>query len=112
MPPTSLAIQLDTAISAGIPTARLHGIGSDFVMAVWESAPARHQGHVIPMIDGAEAPRPYTLLTVPTSWGESARLRSCAALQGPAPSPSTTKQRQRGRKRLRHMRRLISMPPC
>ena len=40
MLPTSLAIQLDTITSAGIPTARLHGIGSDFVMAVWETAPA------------------------------------------------------------------------
>jgi hypothetical protein len=40
MPPTSLAIQLDTVTSGGIPTARLHGIGSDFVMAVWETAPA------------------------------------------------------------------------
>ena len=40
MLPTSLAIQIDTATSAGIPTARLHGIGSDFVMAVWETAPA------------------------------------------------------------------------
>jgi hypothetical protein len=51
MLPTPLAIQLDTAISAGIPTARLHGIGSDFVMAVWETASARQHGRVIPSID-------------------------------------------------------------
>src|SRR5688500_10941708 len=69
MLPTSFAIQIDTGVSSGIPTARLHGIGSDFVMAVWETAPGRHQGRVVPSIDGLEAPRPYTLLTVPTSWG-------------------------------------------
>ena len=51
MLPTSLAIQIDTVTSAGILTARLHGIGSDFVMAVWETAPARHQGRVVPSID-------------------------------------------------------------
>ena len=51
MLPTSLAIQLDTIASAGISTARLHGIGSDFVMTVWETAPALHHGRVIPSID-------------------------------------------------------------
>src|SRR5690349_8879299 len=73
MLPTSFATQFDTGISPGVsrcaPTARLHVIGSDFVMAVWESAPSRHHGRVIPSIDGVEAQRPYTLLTVPTSWG-------------------------------------------
>ena len=53
MLPTSLAIQIDTGTSAGIPTASLHGIGSDFVMAVWETAPATHQGHVVPSMDHA-----------------------------------------------------------
>ena len=38
MLPTSLAIQIDAGTAAGVSTARLHGIGSDFVMAVWESA--------------------------------------------------------------------------
>jgi hypothetical protein len=36
MLPISLALQIDTAT----PIARLHGIGSDFVMALWETAPA------------------------------------------------------------------------
>jgi hypothetical protein len=36
MLPTSLVLQIDTAT----PIARLHGIGSDFVMALWETAPA------------------------------------------------------------------------
>ena len=67
MLPTSLAIQIDAGASAGVPTARLHGIGSDFVMAVWETASGKHQGRIVPSIDGVEAPRPYTLLTVPTS---------------------------------------------
>jgi hypothetical protein len=47
MPPTSLAIQLDTGASAGISTVRLHGIGGDFVMTMWQTAPAGHQGHVV-----------------------------------------------------------------
>ena len=113
MPPTSLAIQLDTVASAGIPTARLHGIGSDFVMAVWETAPAsRHQGRVVPSIDGAEAPRPYTLLTVPTSWGGE---RTLAVLRCPAGAGAITfhdEHRPRGRQRLRQRRPPISTPPC
>ena len=40
MLPTSLALQLDTVTSVGILTARLCGIGGDFVMAVWQTAPA------------------------------------------------------------------------
>jgi hypothetical protein len=81
MLPTSLAIQIDAGTSAGTPTARLHGIGSDFVMAVWETASGKHQGRIVPSIDGVEAPRPYTLLTVPTSWGGE---RTLAVLRCPA----------------------------
>ena len=91
MLPTSLTIQIDAGTSAGVSTARLHGIGSDFVMAVWETASAKHHaghhGRVVPSIDGAEAPRPYTLLTVPTSWGGE---RTLAFLRCPAGAGAIT----------------------
>lgn len=91
MLPTSLAIQIDAGTSAGVSTARLHGIGSDFVMAVWETTSAKHHaghhGRVVPSIDGAEAPRPYTLLTVPTSWGGE---RTLAFLRCPAGAGAIT----------------------
>ncbi|UEM22413.1 glycosyltransferase [Skermanella mucosa] len=77
MLPTALALHPDTAV----PTARLHGVGGDFVMAVWETAAPGRSGRIVPSIDGAEAPRPYTLLTVPTGWGGE---RTIAVLRCPA----------------------------
>ena len=99
--PDLLAIQLDTALPLASPPP-----ASTASAAIsswrWETAPAKHQGRVAPMIDGAEAPRPYTLLTVPTSWGGE---RTLAVLRRPAGAGTITfhdETEARGRQRLRH----------
>ncbi|WP_051512482.1 glycosyltransferase [Skermanella stibiiresistens] len=82
-PTTSLAPPGD----ALVPTARLHGVGGDFVMAVWETATVGVSRRIVPSVDGVEAPRPYTLLTVPTGWGGE---RTIAVLRCPAGSRTIT----------------------
>jgi len=90
MPRSALAMQLDSAIHQTLPTSstpstRLYGIGSGFVMAVWETTEAEQPRRVVPSVDGAEMPRPYTTLTLSTTWGGE---RTIAVLRRPAGATS------------------------
>lgn len=49
--------------------AALHAPGGGAVLAAWDApVPVPARG-LVPLLDGAPAPRPYTTLTVPTAWG-------------------------------------------
>jgi O-antigen biosynthesis protein len=71
-------------------SAALHAIGADHVLAVWDAATPEGDRRLVPVVNGTDAPRPYSLLSVPTSWGGQ---RTLAILRRIAPSaiPATVR---------------------
>jgi O-antigen biosynthesis protein len=74
-PATPLHPQAETTVAA------LHALGGGYMIAVWESNGPQPASRVVPTVNGTEAPRPYTMLTVDTTWGGR---RSVALLRRPA----------------------------
>ncbi|MFN8720512.1 MAG: glycosyltransferase family 2 protein [Rhodospirillales bacterium] len=73
--------------------AALHAIGADHMLAVWDAPAGEADQRLRPSVNGAEAPRPYALLSVPTSWGGR---RTLAVLRRIAPAGIPTVVRVAG----------------
>ncbi|HSK40038.1 MAG TPA: glycosyltransferase [Arenibaculum sp.] len=70
--------------------ASLHALGSGFLLAVWEANQPGPARRIVPTVNGPEAPRPYTTLTVRTNWGGQ-RTLTLLRRTGPTGMPSAVR---------------------